>query len=40
MMTRWGLLRNGLIIYFSGFFTIPSVAIEIAAQAAFEPSVF
>jgi hypothetical protein len=27
-------------IYFDGFFTRPSVAIETAAQAAFDPSVF
>ena len=27
-------------IYFGGFFTIPSVVIEMAAQAAFDPGVF
>ena len=27
-------------IYFFGFFTRPSVVIEMAAQAAFDPSVF
>jgi hypothetical protein len=29
-----------IMIYFSGFFTRPNVAMDIAAQATFDPSVF